>query len=161
KEEKLGPPARAAWNDKGEPTKAGEGFARGLGLAASDLQRKQTPKGEYACAIVESGGEEAHAVITAFLERALLEVPFSKSMRWGREDVRFARPVQWLLAVLGGEVLPVKFGSLTAKPLTRGHRFMAPEPFSVTSLADYRTKLAERHVIVDPSVRREKVLDEA
>jgi glycyl-tRNA synthetase beta chain len=161
KEEKLGPPARAAWNDKGEPTKAAEGFAKGLGLAVSALERKQTPKGEYAAATVETGGEESAPVITRFLSALLTQIPFSKAMRWGDEDVRFARPVQWLVAVLDGKVLPVSFGTIHAQNQSRGHRFMANQPFAVTSLKAHQAALLERFVIADPVARREKVLEEA
>lgn len=161
KEEKLGPPARVAWNEKGEITKAGEGFAKTSGVAVSALVRKDTPKGEYASATVESGGEESAPVITRFLNTLLTQIPFAKSMRWGNEDVRFSRPVQWVVAVLDGTVLPVTFGSLMAQDKTRGHRFMANEPFAVTSLEQYSASLKERFVIVDREARRAAVLEEA
>ena len=150
-----------AWNDKGEVSKAGEGFAKTCAVPVSALVRKETAKGEYAAATVESGGEESAPVITRFLDTLLTQIPFAKSMRWGNEEVRFSRPVQWLVAVLDGKILPVHFGTIHAQDKTRGHRFMANEPFAVTSLEQYSSVLKERFVIADQEARRAAVLDEA
>jgi glycyl-tRNA synthetase beta chain len=165
KKELLGPSVKAAFDAEGKPTRAAEGFAKTTGIAADKLARKVTPKGEYLFAEVEEGGEAVKAVLERFLADVLVKIPFPKSMRWGSEDVRFSRPVQWLLAVLktakGSETLALSFGSLAAGNVSRGHRFMANETFQASSREDYVTKLRERFVIADPIERKERVLQEA
>lgn len=163
--EKLGPAARAAFDAEGKPTKAALGFAKGLNIDPDKLIRKTTDKGEYVAAVVETGGVDATEVLTKFFASLLTTIPFAKSMRWGSEEVRFNRPVQWLVAVLfdgkNVKTLPVTFGELTAQHSSRGHRFMANEPFSPMSQEDYIAKLRERHVLVEQSERRTRVVEEA
>jgi glycyl-tRNA synthetase beta chain len=165
KKELSGPPVRIAFDADGKVTKAGEAFAKTAGVPVDKLARKQTPKGEYLFAEVEEGGEEASKVLERFLHDLLATMPLPKSMRWGTEDVKFSRPVQWILAVLtsdkGSHTLPVKFGALEAGAISRGHRFMAPDPFNAARRADYLDKLRERFVIADPEERKKRVLEEA
>ncbi len=158
---KVGPPASRAWDADGKPTPMNVSFTASVGLDVSKAYKHETPKGLYVAVTVEAGGEDTALVATKFLEQTLGAFPFSKSMRWGSQEVKFARPVQWLMATLGGKVLPLKFGALQAKNLTRGHRFMANEPFAVTGLKQYQDSLLDRHVIVDPVARRAAVLAEA
>ena len=165
KKELSGPPVRAAFDQEGKPTKAAEGFAKTAGVAVDKLARKQTPKGEYLFAEVEEGGEPAATVLQRFLNDLLANLPLPKSMRWGTEEVKFSRPVQWLLAVYttdaSSSVVPLTFGSLQAGSISRGHRFMASDPFTATRRQDYLEKLRERHVIADPVERKKRVLEEA
>ncbi len=165
KKELLGPSVKAAFDAEGKPTRAAEGFAKTVGVAPSALGRKTTPKGEYLFAEVEEGGTPAAAVLESFLNDVLAAMPFPKSMRWGDEDVKFSRPVQWLLAVFSGggraQVLPVKLGTLEAGCVSRGHRFMANDPFEARSREEYLARLRERFVIADPAERKQRVLEEA
>ncbi|MCC6809380.1 MAG: glycine--tRNA ligase subunit beta [Deltaproteobacteria bacterium] len=165
KKELSGPPTRIAFDKDGKPTKAAEAFAKTAGLPVEKLTKKETPKGEYLVAEVEEGGESAAVVLERFLTELLTTLPLPKSMRWGAEEVKFSRPVQWLLAVLttdkGTTTLPVKFGLLAAGAISRGHRFMAPDPFNAARRQDYLEKLRERFVIADPAERKKRVLDEA
>ncbi|MBU8899421.1 glycine--tRNA ligase subunit beta [Corallococcus sp. M34] len=150
----LGPSAKAAFDAQGKATKAAEKFAESLKLDVSALGRTQTPKGEYVSARVEEKGRPAAAVLQDALHAAVHGVNFRKSMRWGDVDVSFARPVQWMIALLGGEVLPVVFGDVKSGRTTYGHRFLAPGAIEVAGPKDYEAALERAHVIPDLAKRR-------
>jgi glycyl-tRNA synthetase beta chain len=130
------------------------GFARGQGVAVEDLTRVKTDKGEYMAAVREDKGRPTSDVLPEILTRLMSDIPFKKSMRWMDQSVRFVRPVHWIVAVFGGQVVPLAFGNITSGNLTRGHRFHAPQPIAVGDARDYRKKIKEAFVIVDPDERR-------
>jgi glycyl-tRNA synthetase beta chain len=153
-QEKLGPAKRVAFDDRGQPTKAALGFARGQGLEMSELGTVTTDKGEYLVARKKISGKPAKEILSALLPRFIASIPFRKSMRWMNLEMRFARPVHWILALFGGEVVPFRMENVESGNRSRGHRFMAPEPFEVKDLEDYLNKTRERFVIVKPGERR-------
>lgn len=156
--EVTGPPARIAFDAEGKPTKAAEGFARTNGVEVSELQTIETPKGEYLFISKVIEGGDSVGQLPQILENVISGIPFRKSMRWKDLDVRFARPIHWLIALYAGEVLPVRFGDVEAGTRSRGHRFMAPEEFEVGSLEDYLVKAEAHHVI--PQVEKRRALIE-
>lgn len=153
-EEKVGPPVSAAFDKDGKPTKAAEGFARTNGVDVSQLLRLDTGKGQYVAVRREVQGRPTGEVLSALVPPWLGKIPFRKSMRWGSGDVAFARPVHWILALLGGEVVPFEYGGATSGRSSQGHRFHAPQAFDVMDAEDYLRKIREAHVIVDPAERR-------
>ncbi len=159
----VGPPARVGFGDDGQPTKAAVGFAKRNGVDVADLERAEVDgkKGEYVVCTRRELGQPAEAVLSGLLDDLIAALPWPKSMRWGQREEAFVRPVHWIVALLGDEVLPVSFAGVTAGATSRGHRFLAPEPFPVTSdLGGYLQALRERFVIVDPAVRREMIAAE-
>ncbi len=157
--EVTGPPARIAFDAEGKPTKAAEGFARTNGIDVSEVQTIETPKGEYLfISKVIEGGDSA-SQLPSILESVISNIPFRKSMRWKDLDVRFARPVHWIVALYGGKIVPFTFGDIQAGNLSRGHRFMAPAEFPVSGLDDYLSKAEAQHVI--PQVEKRRQLIEA
>ncbi len=155
----TGPPARIAFDTEGKPTKAAEGFARTNGIDVSELQTIETPKGEYLfISKVIEGGDSA-SELPSILESVISNIPFRKSMRWKDLDIRFVRPIHWIVALYDGAVVPVSFGDIQAGNLSRGHRFMAPAEFTVSSLDEYLSKTVAQHVI--PQVDKRRTLIEA
>ena len=159
-EQILGPPKKAAVDANNRFTKAAEGFARSKGATVEDLQVITTPKGEYVMLVQHQRGEETEKLLARLLPELITEIPFPKAMRWGANHMYFARPIQWLLTVYGGKVIPWQLENLASGGTTRGHRFMAPEPTEVNHFADYLETLRHRHVLADPAERREAVLAE-
>jgi glycyl-tRNA synthetase beta chain len=155
-EKKMGPPKRAAFDDQGNPTKAGIGFASNAGVDISEISFEQTPKGEYLCVTRTIPGKATVEVLPEILEGMIGRIPFPKTMRWSNPDVRFARPVHWILALFGGQVLPVKFGNITSGRSTYGNRFMSEGAIEVAAPDDYEELLEANHVI--PSVEKRKKL---
>ena len=153
----TGPPKRAAFDNSGKPTKAAEGFAKSQGVRVEDLNVIQTDKGEYISATVEEKGLEARAVLSEILPRFILSIPFPKSMRWADRDIRFARPIHWILAIFGAEVVHFELDGIKSGELTRGHRFMSPGIFRVKDFDTYIHQTKDNFTIVDPEARREMV----
>ncbi len=157
-EEVTGPPMSAAYSG-GEPTKAALGFARGHGVAPGELYSVETPKGEYLAARKRSEGRSAAEILAAGLTERVLALRFPKTMIWGDGRLRFARPIRWLVALLGDEVLPWDLGALRAGRASHGHRLLAPGPVEIPAAGDYEETLAGAHVVADPAARRERILE--
>ncbi len=157
--EKLGPSAKAAFDKDGKPTVAATKFAESLKLPVSELGRTQTAKGEYLSARVQEKGRPASEVLAEALHAAVHGINFRKSMRWGDVDMAFARPLQWLVALLGSDVLPVVFGDVKSGRTTYGHRFLSPGPVELKAPADYEAALEKVSVVADISKRRAMLVD--
>lgn len=157
----YGPPAKAAFDADGNPTKAAVGFAKSKGAEVTALTRVSTDKGEYAAVEIEEGGEKVADLLAAEMEKIVLALPFPKSMVWGDGSARFTRPVRWVVSLFDGVVAPMSVAGVAAGNETRGHRFMAPASFVVTGRADYAAKLRAAFVVVDPAERRAAVLNES
>ena len=152
--EVIGPPAKSAFDQKGKPTQAAEKFAASNRVPLAALRRVQTSKGEYIAALVEENGRPARALLPEILSIAVHGIGFRKSMRWSDVEQTFARPVHWIVALLGEEVLPLVFGDVRSGRQTRGHRFLAPEPIELRAAGEYETALERAHVIADVGRRR-------
>jgi glycyl-tRNA synthetase beta chain len=159
--EKLGPAKKTAFDENGHPTKAALGFAKGQGLEVSQLETIVTDKGEYLGARKTIAGKPTASLLPAILTDFLLAIPFRKSMRWANYDLRFARPLHWILALYAGNVVPLKIEDITSSNTSRGHRFMSPDAFEVTDFENYLNKARQNYVIVDPAVRKKLILEEA
>lgn len=157
----YGPPARAAFDSGGNPTKAAAGFAKSRGLDVSALKVEETGKGEYVYAESEEGGEPMAELLAAALPEIALGLPFPKSMVWGTGEVRFTRPIHWIVAVFDGAVIPTKVGGVDAGDTTRGHRFLGSRSITVTGRDDYEKKLFENHVMADIGQRKRAALEGA
>jgi len=153
--EAFGPPVAQAYDAEGKPTPAALGFARSQGVDVSALTRAQTPKGERVAVAKVEKGRRAEQVLPALLERLVSGLRFDKSMRSRWDEVTFARPVRWLVALHGGRPLRVRFGEVTSGKVTYGHRFMAPRAISLRGTPDdYVARLRKAFVMVDPEERR-------
>lgn len=154
-----GPPARAAFDPSGAPTRAAEGFARGQGVAASDLVVQEDVKGAaYVYARKHEVGRAAADLLATTLPAVITGLEFPQSMRWGAHNLRFARPIRWLLCLLGGERVPFTLDGMDTTDTTRGHRTLGPAtPMPVSSPAAYLGTLAEGGVVADPTERRDRV----
>ena len=95
-------------------------------MDVASLQIVTTDKGEYVAAVKKETGRPTAELLPVMLPRLITNIPFKKSMRWADLDVRFARPVHWIVSLYGAEVLPFPFGNVTAGRTTFGHRFLSP-----------------------------------
>ncbi|HTM58056.1 MAG TPA: glycine--tRNA ligase subunit beta [Candidatus Udaeobacter sp.] len=169
-EEAMGPATRVAFDAEGKPTRALIGFCAGKGVDPAAVRRVQTPKGEYVAVTVHHEGQPASSVLPAMLADVARRLTFPKRMRWlelddakaaGKANAGdfFARPVRWLLALLGDKELEVKAFRLTASHESFGHRFLAPSRVKVKRASDYAATLEKAHVIAD-HVRRRAMIEE-
>ncbi len=163
--EVVGPPKRVAYDENGEPTKAAIGFAKTQGVELSALRIVETERGEYVAASKHETGEPTPEVLQRLLPEWVEALRFPKTMRWETQSegqqafARFARPIRWLIALLGDEVVNCAYGGLDAGRVTYGHRTLHPEPINLASanLDTYSEKLRAAGVIVCPNERRETI----
>jgi len=151
----MGPAKSVAYDADGNATKAAQGFARGQGVDVSALKLVMTEKGEYIAAVKSEIGRETAELLTEMLPRLVNAIPFKKSMRWSDLEVRFARPVHWIVALFDGAVVPFSFGNIDSGSVSRGHRFMANTTFPVRDFAHYLEECERHFVIPDPERRKE------
>ncbi len=158
--EKVGPPVSKAFGEDGKPNKMAMGFAKGQGVKVDDLKKVKTEKGEYLVAIIEDKGRPTVELLPEIIEKLIKDIPFKKSMRWMDLDVKFGRPVHWIVALFDGKVVPLQFGNIKSGNKTRGHRFMAPDEIAVNGFDDYIKKLKSASVICEPKERQKIIEDE-
>lgn len=158
--EAMGPSKAVAFDQAGRPTRAALGFAAGQGVAVQDLQVRQTSKGEYVFAVRREEDRPTAAVLIDTLPPLVSGLAFPKAMKWNETGVRFARPVRWVVALLGGSVLSLEAAGIKASNRTKGHRVLgAGKWVSVRDAASYISTLERQGVIVDPQ-RRRKLIEE-
>lgn len=156
-EEFRGPSAQIAFDENGEPTKAAIGFARGKGLDAADLERRDVDGTEYVYAVKHTPSMKVAQLLPQVLESIVTSISWPKAQRWGSRSEQFSRPVRWLYAVLGDEVVPMGFAGLNAGNITYGHRFLAPGPFTVEHADDLIATLRDAFVVPSESEREESI----
>ncbi|MEM5787724.1 MAG: glycine--tRNA ligase subunit beta, partial [Syntrophobacteraceae bacterium] len=155
--EVVGPPKQAGFDARGNPTKAAEGFARGQGVSVGDLVIKETPRGEYLCVYRREAGVTTRELLEKMLPDFIARIPFPKSMHWSSFTVNFARPIKWIVSLLGKEILDCEYGDVRSGNMSRGHRFMSPEGFEVIDYESHRENLRKHFVILDIAERRRLV----
>ena len=155
----FGPPVGAAFAPDGSVSKSGIGFAQKNGVDPSTLEKAEAPgkKGLYVVANRFVAGASTRELLPALVAEIIAAIPWPKSMRWGWGETVFVRPMQWIVALLGGEVVPLTWGGLTAGRMTRGHRFLAPDAVALADAAAYVETLRHAFVIVDPGARRDMI----
>lgn len=152
-----GPAISSAFDAQGNPTKAAEGFAKKWGVSVADLARENG----RLVANRKVAGQPARALLPDLLAKIVKDIPFKKpKMRWGTETETFPRPVRWLLALFGGEVVPVRFANVVAGGVSYGHRFLAPGALNIPAIADYLPRLRDAKVLASIAERRSRVISE-
>lgn len=154
REERRGPRADA-------PAQAIEGFLKSTGLTRDQLEQRADKKGTFLYAVIERAGRATAEVLADILPGLIRDFPWPKSMRWGAGALRWVRPLQSILCLFDGVVVPFDVDGIKAGPQTQGHRFMAPGAFTVKDFADYQAKLKTAHVILDPFERQQQIIKEA
>ncbi len=154
REERRGPRADA-------PERAIEGFLRGAGVTRDQVEIREEKKGTFLYAIIERKGRKTSDVLAEFLPEIIRNFPWPKSQRWGDKSLRWVRPLHSILCLFDGDIVGFDLGDLRSGNQTRGHRFLAPEPFEVSSFADYQAGLKAAYVILDPAERKELIHNSA
>ncbi len=157
-EEMVGPPVKAAFKD-GAPTAAAHAFAKKTGVDVATLKTVTTPKGEYLAATVKHAGRIAAEIVAAELPKEIAGIYWAKSMYWrGGKPERFVRPVQWMLALLDEDVVPVEWAGVAAGRVSYGHRVLhGSTPVEVSAPLGYKEALRTAFVLVDVAERRQKI----
>ena len=152
-EEKRGPSVQVAFDADGKPTKAAQGFARGQGVQAEALVTKDG----YVYALVQETGERTEKVLEKMLPELIVGLSLPNSMRWGDLDFRFIRPLRWLVALYGEQVVPFELARVKSSNTSRGHRFLSTGDFTIQDAAHYEEACEKAFVIVDPARRKTEI----
>jgi glycyl-tRNA synthetase beta chain len=158
KSEVLGPYLNIALDADGQPTKALQGFAAKAGIDWTQLEKTSDNKGERFVHRSVKPGASTAALLPEILREAIAAMPIPKPMRWGDHDYGFARPVHWLVILLGKDVINAELFGTRADRMSRGHRFMHDKPVWFSTPDDYVESLRGAKVLVDPDERRERIV---
>jgi glycyl-tRNA synthetase beta chain len=154
-----GPAKHIAFGSNGDLTKAGMGFAKSQGIEATDLEIIETPKGEYIAAKKFVKGKEIKTLLPEALKGLVEGLTFAKSMKWSDKKMKFARPIQWILALADSDLVEFEVEGYKSGLISRGHRFFGEKEFTVTSIDDYFTKVRANNVIVDIEERKNMIVE--
>jgi len=149
-----GPPASRAFDESGQPTRAAEGFARGQGVAVSDLQVREVDGGQYVMALVRHKGRPTAEVLAEAFPGLIAALKFGKSMRWNASGASFSRPVRWIVALFGSQVIPFVYAGLSSGAVTRGIRPLGSPDIVLGDASTYFAAMQKQGVILDPAERR-------
>lgn len=159
-EEVKGPAVKAAFDADGNPTKAVQGFARGQGVAVADLHQKKLNGGMYVFAVKKAAGVATAEVLPTLLPQLITGLHFSKPMRWGYTEMRYARPIRWIVALYGKEVVPFCLEDITSGNVSRGHRYLGSAQLLIPAAEEYVTVMEQDYVIVDQEKRQAMILEQ-
>ena len=160
-EEVKGPAKKIAVDDEGNFTKPALGFMKSKGLNPENIYFKEIGNTEYLFGTIKQEGKDTKEVLKNIIPEAIKNVTFPKAMRWGGKNMRFARPIRWMVALLNNEVLDVDLEGIKSSNITKGHRFLGEKEFEVNSLEDYFEKLEKNFVILDQYKRKEMIKEQA
>ncbi len=159
KQEFRGPAVRIAFDKDGNPTKAAQGFARGKGLQASDLVRKEVKGTEYVFATINEPAHPIAELLPDILESLIRDIKWPRSCRWGTTSDYFVRPVRWIVALLDDQVIPVTFADVMSSNKTWGHRVLAPGAHMVPTANDLLDVVRAASVIPGEEEREQIIRD--
>ena len=155
--EVLGPYVNIALDADGQPTRALQGFAQKAGVEWTQLARTTDNKGERFVHRAVTPGAATATLLPEILREAIAAMPIPRPMRWGNHAYAFARPVHWLVLLLGGDVVDGGALGVTAGRNSRGHRFLHDKPVWIDAPGTYVEALRSAKVLVDPDERRERI----
>lgn len=156
--ERRGPALKAAFDSDGNPTKAALGFASSCGVDMDAIGRLETDKGVWLHYAATRPGEATAELLPGIIDTAVRGLPVAKRMRWGAHTHAFVRPLKWLVVLFGASVIDMTLFDCTSDRQTWGHRFLAPDPISLTNAEEYRARLeSEGRVIADFTERRARI----
>ena len=160
-EEVKGPAKKIAVDEEGNFTKPALGFMKSKGLDPENVYFKQVGNAEYLFGTIKQSGKETAEILKNIIPTAIKNVTFPKAMRWGGKNMRFARPIRWMVALLNDNVLDVNLEGIKASNVTKGHRFLGEREFEVNSVEDYFEKLEKNYIILDQHKRKAMIKEQA
>jgi glycyl-tRNA synthetase beta chain len=152
-----GPPADKCFDASGAPTQAASGFAKKNNLSVDQLEREEIGGVTYVIANVTTEGKPAEHVLAEIMPKIISQLSGERLMRWGSSELKFSRPIRWIVSLLDDKVVEFKLENLTAGRLSMGHRILAPGTVEIGKPDQYVEKLKAAKVLVEPSARQELI----
>ncbi|CAN5143402.1 glycine--tRNA ligase subunit beta [soil metagenome] len=152
-----GPAVKSSFDANNKPTPQAEGFAKKHGLNASELLREEVGGIEYLHAVVVNSGKATTDVLPEIVNKVIGQISGERLMRWGECEVKFSRPLRWLVSLMDDQLVEITVANFKSGRLTRGHRILHPGEISIAHADKYEETLKQAFVIVDPAKRKEMV----
>ena len=152
--EKRGASAKIAFDADGKPTKAAIGFAKKNNVAPEDLITRDG----YIYAVIREQGKSSAEIFAMLLPKLICDLSFPNNMRWGSLDFKFIRPLRWIVALFGDEIIPFEVANVTSGRTSRGHRFLSAGDFDIATAGDYVADCEKNFVVVDQDKRRDMIV---
>ena len=152
-----GPSKKIAFDSEGNPTKALQGFLKGQSSTIEDIFTQEYNGEKYIYLNKVKEGKLVEDILKENMDDMIKSITFPKSMRWGGKNLRFARPIRWLLSILNDKVVEFSLEGIIASNITRGHRFLGSSHIEIGHVDEYIDKLQDNYVIVDGKKRKEKI----
>jgi len=156
-EEAKGPSRKIAQDENGNWSKAALGFARSQGVEPEALYFQELAGVEYVYAKKSSIGVETQSLLSQGFVDVITSMSFPKNMRWGGHEMRFVRPIRWLIGLYGDDIVPFELAGVASGRISRGHRFLGEEA-TIANASEYVEKLREQAVIVDVEERQQLIV---
>ena len=153
--EVKGPSVKIAYDDDKKPTKPLLGFMKSQNITEDDLIIKELKGTDYVFANISSIGRKSQEILAEIMPSLIRDINFPKNMRWGGKNIRFARPIRWIVSLLNNEVVPFDFEGIPVGNKTKGHRFLGSSDITIDEVNNYEKLLEENYVILDQNKRRE------
>lgn len=168
---KKGPSVEGAFDASGHLTPQGKGFFQSNQLVEGTLEEVRSGKikgliiqkvkeKEQLFVTIAKPGKSTAAILQETLPKMILGIDFPKKMRWADLDITYARPLRWIVALLGDEVIPFQLGDVLSGRTSHGHRQLAPVKIELKEPSLYLESLRKHYVIADPEERKKSILDQ-
>jgi glycyl-tRNA synthetase beta chain len=157
-EEAKGPAKKIAQDESGNWSKAAIGFCRGQGMSTDDIYFKEIKGVEYAHVKKFIKGQKTASLLPN-VEQLITSLNFPKNMKWADYDLRFIRPIKWVVAIFGKDIIPFEITNVSSGRITYGHRFLGHET-ELHEPSDYEALMLKQYVVVDPKVREKSILEQ-
>lgn len=155
-----GPAVKSSFDAEGKATPQAEGFAKKHGLTASQLAREEVGGVEYLHATVVNKGQATELVLPEVVSKMILQISGERLMRWGDCEVKFSRPLRWIVSLMGDKPVEVTVANFKSGRISRGHRILHPQEFSIADADSYEETLKKAFIIVDPEKRKQLIKDQ-
>ncbi|MDE3072067.1 MAG: glycine--tRNA ligase subunit beta [Pseudomonadota bacterium] len=155
--ERRGPALSAALDAQGQPSGALLGFAQSCGVGVGQLEKLETAKGSWFVWRTVKPGQPVAALLPEILDEAIKGLPIPRPMRWADHDYSFVRPAHWLVILYGATIVDAQALGLHSGRISRGHRFMHPQPVHVGDADGWLDAMRAAKVLADPLERRQRI----
>lgn len=153
--EVKGPSAKIAYDEDGKPTKPLEGFMKSQNITEDDIITKEVKGVDYVFANISSVGRDSSEILKEIMPGLIKDINFPKNMRWGGKNIRFARPIRWVVSLLNDKVVEFDFEGIEVSNKTKGHRFLGSSNIEIDNVENYEKLLEDNYVILNQNKRRE------
>ncbi len=156
-----GPAVEIAYDEQGAPTRAALGFARSRGVDVAALEQREIDGRAYVVAVLRQEGQEAAAVLANLMPQVIAKLRFAKSMRWNESGVAFSRPIRWIVALLGDQVVPLAYAGVQSGRVSRGIRPQGSPEIELASASTYAESMARAGIVLDVQAREQQIMARA